>query len=37
MKMEHVIRAPRDGRIRSLAAAVGQMVQAGTAMVELEE
>lgn len=36
MKMEHVIRAPRDGRVKALAAPVGQMVQAGTTMVELD-
>ena len=37
MKMEHVIRAPRDGRVKALAASVGQMVQAGAALVELED
>ena len=37
MKMEHVIRAPRDGRIRSVAAAVGEMVNGGVALVEMEE
>ena len=37
MKMEHVIRAPRDGRIRSVAASVGAMVSGGMALVELEE
>ncbi len=35
MKMEHVIRAPHDGRVKSLAATVGQMVQTGVALVEL--
>lgn len=36
MKMEHLIRAPRDGRIRSVAAAAGAMVQGGATLVELE-
>ena len=36
MKMEHVIRSPRDGRIRSLAAKPGAMVQPGVALVELD-
>lgn len=35
MKMEHVIRAPHDGQVESLAATVGQMVQTGVALVEL--
>jgi len=37
MKMEHLIRAPRPGRVRRVAASPGQMVQAGVALVELEE
>ena len=37
MKMEHLIRAPRDGTVRSLAAAAGAMVAGGVALVELEE
>jgi len=37
MKMEHVIRAPRDGRIRSIAATVGEMVSGGVPLVELED
>ncbi len=37
MKMEHLIRAPRDGRIRSVAATVGQMVSGGVPLVELDE
>lgn len=37
MKMEHVIRAPRDGRVKSIAARVGEMVTGGLALVELEE
>ncbi len=36
MKMEHLIRAPRDGRIASVAAAAGAMVQGGATLVELE-
>ena len=37
MKMEHVIRAPRDGRVRSVSASLGEMVNGGAALVELEE
>jgi 3-methylcrotonyl-CoA carboxylase alpha subunit len=37
MKMEHLIRAPRDGRIRSIAATVGEMVNGGVPLVEMEE
>ncbi len=36
MKMEHVIRAPRDGRVKSVAARTGEMVNPGLALVELE-
>ena len=36
MKMEHLIRAPRGGRVQRVSASPGQMVQAGTALVELE-
>ena len=36
MKMEHLIRAPRAGRIQSVAAAAGAMVQGGATLVELE-
>ena len=36
MKMEHLIRAPRDGTVRSLAAAAGAMVAGGVALVEME-
>src|SRR5262249_40088463 len=36
MKMEHLIRAPREGRVKKVAASPGQMVQAGVALVELE-
>lgn len=37
MKMEHLIRAPRDGKVRAVAAKAGEMVQGGTALVELED
>jgi 3-methylcrotonyl-CoA carboxylase alpha subunit len=37
MKMEHVIRAPRDGRIARVSAARGEMVQGGVALIELED
>lgn len=37
MKMEHVIRSPRDGRVKRLAAAAGEMVEGGVTLVELEE
>jgi biotin carboxyl carrier protein len=37
MKMEHLIRAPRAGRVKKVAASPGQMVQAGMALVELEQ
>jgi 3-methylcrotonyl-CoA carboxylase alpha subunit len=36
MKMEHLIRAPREGRVKRVAASPGQMVQAGAELVELE-
>jgi 3-methylcrotonyl-CoA carboxylase alpha subunit len=36
MKMEHMIRAPRDGRVKGIAAEVGRMAQAGATLVELE-
>jgi 3-methylcrotonyl-CoA carboxylase alpha subunit len=37
MKMEHVIRAPRAGKVAKIAAAQGDMVKGGVALVELEE
>lgn len=37
MKMEHLIRAPRDGRVKSVSAIVGAMVQSGAVLAELEE
>jgi 3-methylcrotonyl-CoA carboxylase alpha subunit len=36
MKMEHLIRAPREGRVKRVSASPGQMVQAGATLVELE-
>lgn len=37
MKMEHLIRAPRDGKVKSVPAQVGAMVQSGQVLAELEE
>jgi 3-methylcrotonyl-CoA carboxylase alpha subunit len=36
MKMENAIRAPRDGRVKSVAARVGDLVSPGLVLVELE-
>jgi biotin carboxyl carrier protein len=36
MKMENAIRAPRDGRVKSVAARVGETVSPGVVLVELE-
>ena len=36
MKMESAIRAPRDGRVKSVAARVGDTVSPGLVLVELE-
>lgn len=36
MKMELPIKAPRDGRVKSLLCAVGDLVQPGVALVEME-
>jgi biotin carboxyl carrier protein len=36
MKMEHVIRSPRAGRIARLGARAGEMVAGGATLVELE-
>jgi 3-methylcrotonyl-CoA carboxylase alpha subunit len=36
MKMENAIRAPREGTVRSVSAKVGEMVNPGVALVELE-
>jgi biotin carboxyl carrier protein len=37
MKMEHLIRAPRDGRIKAVAAHAGEMVNGGVPLVELDD
>jgi 3-methylcrotonyl-CoA carboxylase alpha subunit len=37
MKMEHVLRAPRDGKIASIAHMAGDQVQAGIVLIALEE
>jgi len=37
MKMEHLIRAPRDGRVKTLHARAGEMVGGGKALVELAD
>jgi 3-methylcrotonyl-CoA carboxylase alpha subunit len=36
MKMENAVRAPRDGRVKSVTARVGEMVSPGVVLVELE-
>jgi 3-methylcrotonyl-CoA carboxylase alpha subunit len=36
MKMELPIRAPRDGRVKALHCRPGELVQPGTALVDLE-
>ncbi len=36
MKMENALRAPRDGRVKTLDARVGDMVSPGVVLVELE-
>ena len=36
MKMEHLVRAPRAGRVKSVHAVVGAMVQGGVPLVELQ-
>jgi biotin carboxyl carrier protein len=35
MKMEHLVRAPRDGRVKDVHVKTGAMVQGGTVVVEL--
>ena len=37
MKMEHLIRAPRAGRVKKIGARAGEMVAPGLALVELED
>lgn len=36
MKMEHMIRAPRDARVKTILASVGEMVRVGVPLVELD-
>ena len=36
MKMEHMVRSPRDGTVKSVHARVGDLVQGGVALIELE-
>ena len=36
MKMELAIKAPRDGRVRTIACRAGELVQPGVPLVELE-
>ena len=36
MKMELAITAPRDGRVRSIACRVGELVQPGVPLIDLE-
>jgi biotin carboxyl carrier protein len=36
MKMEHLIRAPRDGRVKRVAASAGELVDGGVLLVELD-
>ncbi|MCC6349211.1 MAG: hypothetical protein IT347_06420 [Candidatus Eisenbacteria bacterium] len=36
MKMEHMIRAPREGRVKAVHATAGAMVQGGVELVELD-
>jgi biotin carboxyl carrier protein len=36
MKMEHVLRAPRAGRVKSVTARTGEMVHPGVPLAELE-
>jgi 3-methylcrotonyl-CoA carboxylase alpha subunit len=36
MKMENAVRAPREGRVKSVSAKVGDMVSPGVVLVELE-
>ena len=36
MKMEHMIRAPREGRVKAVLVAIGAMVQGGAELVQLD-
>jgi 3-methylcrotonyl-CoA carboxylase alpha subunit len=37
MKMEHTLTAPRDGTVAELMAAAGMQVEAGAALIRLDE
>jgi biotin carboxyl carrier protein len=37
MKMEHLIRAPHDGRVKAIRARAGEMVSGGVPLVEMED
>jgi biotin carboxyl carrier protein len=37
MKMEHTLRAPKDGVVRRLAAEAGKLLEGGAALLEVEE
>jgi len=37
MKMEVPIKAPRDGRVKSIACREGDLVQPGVQLIELEQ
>jgi biotin carboxyl carrier protein len=37
MKMELAVTAPHDGRVRSIACRVGELVQPGVALLEIDE
>ena len=37
MKMEHLVRAPRDGRVRALRVRQGELVQGGATLVDLDD
>ena len=37
MKMEHLIRAPRDGKVASISAKTGEMVAGGAALVQMAD
>jgi 3-methylcrotonyl-CoA carboxylase alpha subunit len=37
MKMEHMVRAPRDGQVKAVRVKQGELVGGGAALLELEE
>jgi 3-methylcrotonyl-CoA carboxylase alpha subunit len=37
MKMEHLVRAPRDGKVKAVRAKQGELVQGGATLIELED